>query len=157
RHRKNSRVTVFISGRDDLALGAIRSLHSAMNRSASASARYESSPQILLFLTPHRFASRVLALEPVGRPATGVVGRLPFCCYVVQPHLAGVGEHGRTIGLDVIVEPQARSGTPQYRCQRGLPCIERLTPQVVTVQLDEIEGVQEHASVVPPVADAVEA
>src|SRR5262249_49378272 len=38
-----------------------------------------------------------------------------------------------------------------------LPCIERLTPQVVTVQLDQIEGVEEHAGVVPPIADAVEA
>src|SRR5262249_50227991 len=31
-----------------------------------------------------------------------------------------------------------------------------LTAQVVTVQLDQIEGVQEHAGVMPPVAEAVE-
>src|SRR5215510_7964081 len=68
-----------------------------------------------------------------------------------------MGKHGGSVRLDVLVEAQTGRGTPQYRCQRGLPCIERLTPQVVTVQLDEIEGVQEHASVVPPVADAVEA
>src|SRR5262245_31232469 len=54
-------------------------------------------------------------------------------------------EHGRTISLDVFIEPQARSGTPQYRCQRGLPCIERLPPQVVAVQLDQVEGIQEDA------------
>jgi hypothetical protein len=66
-------------------------------------------------------------------------------------------EHGRTIGLDVFIEPQARSGTPRYSCQRGLPCIERLTPQVVTVQLDQVEGLEEHAGVVPPIADSVEA
>src|SRR5262245_1654904 len=66
-------------------------------------------------------------------------------------------EHGRTISLDVFIEPQARSGTPQYPCQRGLPCIERLTPQVVAVQLDQIEGVEKDAGVVAAVADAVEA
>jgi hypothetical protein len=41
--------------------------------------------------------------------------------------------------------------------QRGLADIKRLTPQVITTQLDQIEGVEEDAGVVPPVADAVEA
>jgi len=41
--------------------------------------------------------------------------------------------------------------------ERCLAHLQRLTPQVVTVQLDQIEGVQKDAGVVPPVADVVEA
>jgi hypothetical protein len=38
------------------------------------------------------------------------------------------------------------------------PCnLQRLAPQVVAIQLDEIEDVEEHVGAVPPVADQVEA
>jgi hypothetical protein len=33
---------------------------------------------------------------------------------------------------------------------------ERIAPQVVTVKLDQVEGVEEHASVIPTIADALE-
>src|SRR5262249_18408688 len=52
---------------------------------------------------------------------------------------------------------QARRCTLQYRCQGRFPRIERLAAQIVTVQLDQIEGVQEYARVMAPIPDAVEA
>ena len=59
--------------------------------------------------------------------------------------------------LDVLVEAQAGRGLGKHRGQRGLAHLERLAPQVVAVQLDQVEGVQEDAGVVAAVADAVEA
>ena len=38
----------------------------------------------------------------------------------------------------------------------ALRTYERIAPQVVPVQLDQVEGVQEHAAVVAAVADAIE-
>jgi hypothetical protein len=46
---------------------------------------------------------------------------------------------------------------PQQRRQRGLAGRERLAPQVVAVERDQVERVQEHARVVAAVADAIEA
>ena len=64
-----------------------------------------------------------------------------------------------TVGpsADVLVETQAGGGTPQHRDERGLARFERFAPQVVAVQLDEVEGVQEHPVVMAAVADPVEA
>jgi hypothetical protein len=56
----------------------------------------------------------------------------------------------------VLVEPQARTSLGQDGLERGLAHSQRITPQVVTVQLDQVEGVEEDASVIAPVADAVE-
>jgi hypothetical protein len=56
-------------------------------------------------------------------------------------HLAGVGEDGRAIALDVLVEPDAGAGRGHDRCERGLTDLERVTAQVVAVQLDQVERV----------------
>jgi hypothetical protein len=45
-----------------------------------------------------------------------------------------VSEHSRAVGLDVLVEPFGHD-----RCERGLADLERVTPQVVAVQLDEVD------------------
>jgi len=42
------------------------------------------------------------------------------------------------------------------RCERGLAYLERIAPQVVAVQLDEIEGVEEYALVSAVVPDEIE-
>ena len=42
------------------------------------------------------------------------------------------------------------------RCERGLADLERIAPQVVAVQLDEIEGVEEYALVSAVVPDEIE-
>jgi hypothetical protein len=38
----------------------------------------------------------------------------------------------------------------------GLPALQWITPQVIAVQLDQVEGVQEYAFVVMPVANEIE-
>jgi hypothetical protein len=53
-------------------------------------------------------------------------------------------------------EPDAGAGLGHNRCECGLADLERVTPQVVAVQLDQVEGVQEHVPVMLAVADAVE-
>lgn len=65
-------------------------------------------------------------------------------------------ENGGPVCLDVLVEPQARRGAPQQRRQRGLARRERIAAEVVAVQIDQIERIEEHAAVVPPVTDAIE-
>src|SRR5215472_1610263 len=72
-----------------------------------------------------------------------------------EPHLAGMGENGRAVALD-IVEPDARSSLGHDRCERGLADLKRITPQVVAVQLDEIKGVKEYALVSALVTDEIE-
>jgi hypothetical protein len=56
----------------------------------------------------------------------------------------------------VFIEAQTGCSFGQDGPERGF-AHQRLTPQVVAVPLDQIEGVQEHAGVMPPVADAIEA
>jgi hypothetical protein len=51
-----------------------------------------------------------------------------------------VREHGRAIILDVLVQPQARRRTPEHTGERGLPHVERVAPQVVAVELDQVEA-----------------
>jgi hypothetical protein len=64
-----------------------------------------------------------------------------------EPHLAGMGEDGRAVALDMLVEPDAGAGLGQDGRERCLADLERVAAQVVTVQLDEVEGVEEHAVV----------
>jgi hypothetical protein len=66
-------------------------------------------------------------------------------------------EHRGPVGLDVFVEPQAGRGLRQHRGERGLAHVERVAPQVVAVERDQVERVREDIGVVPPVTDAVEA
>ena len=67
-----------------------------------------------------------------------------------------MGEDGRAIALDMLIEPHAGSGLGQDRCERGLADLKRIAPQVVTVQLDQVEGVQKHAVVSAVVTDEIE-
>jgi hypothetical protein len=57
----------------------------------------------------------------------------------------------------MLVEAQAGARLGQDGGERGLAHLERVVAQIITVQLDQVEGVQEHAGVVPPIANAVEA
>ena len=67
-----------------------------------------------------------------------------------------MGEDGRTVALNVLVEPDTGTGLGQDRCERGLADLERVTPEVVAVQFDEVEGVQEGVLVMLAVADMLE-
>jgi len=67
-----------------------------------------------------------------------------------------VGEDSRAIALDMLVEPDAGLGFGHDRCERGLTDLKRIAPQVVAVQLDEVEGVEEDAPVSALVPDEIE-
>jgi hypothetical protein len=67
-----------------------------------------------------------------------------------------MGKDGRAVGLHVIVEPDAGAGLGHDRCERGLADLKRLVPQVVAVQLDQVEGVEEYTLVSALVTDEIE-
>jgi len=96
------------------------------------------------------------SFEPIGR-AAGTVGRvLPLRHDAFKPHLAGMGEDGRAIAFRVFVEPDAGAGLGHDRGGRGLADLKRITPQVVAVQFDEVEGVEERAVIMAAVANEIE-
>jgi hypothetical protein len=41
-----------------------------------------------------------------------------------------MGEDGRAVALDMLVEPDAGAGLGHDRCERGLADLKRITPQV---------------------------
>ena len=57
-----------------------------------------------------------------------------------------MGEDGRAIALDMLIEPDAGAGLGHDRCERGLADLKRVAPQVVAVQLDQVEGVRGFSS-----------
>ena len=73
-----------------------------------------------------------------------------------ETKLAGIGEDGRAVALDMLVESDAGAGPGHDRCERGLADLKRIMPQVVAVQLDQVEGVEESVTVMASVADTVE-
>jgi hypothetical protein len=58
-----------------------------------------------------------------------------------------MGEDGRAVTLDMLVEPDAGAGLGYDRCERGLADLKGIAPQVVPVQLDEVEGIKKDAPV----------
>ena len=58
--------------------------------------------------------------------------------------------------FQMLVEANAGSSLGQRRRERGLAHLQRVAAQVVAVQLDQVEGVEEHGAVVAAVADAIE-
>jgi|SRR5262245_52150895 len=67
-----------------------------------------------------------------------------------------MGEDGRAVALDMLIEPDAGAGLGHDRCERGLADLKRIAPQIVAIQFDEVEGVEEYAPVSALVADEVE-
>ena len=51
-----------------------------------------------------------------------------------------MGEDSRAVAFHVFVEPNAGAGLGHNRRERGLTDLKRITPQVVAVQLDQVEG-----------------
>src|SRR5215471_11170085 len=107
---------------------------------------------VFLRLALHRRRIRVFHFEPVGRAARTVGRALPLRHGTFEPHLAGMGEDSRAIPLDMLVEPNAGAGFGHDGCERGLADLERVTAQVVAVQLNEVEGIQEHVPVMLAIA-----
>ena len=66
-----------------------------------------------------------------------------------------MGEDGRAVALDMLVEPDAGLGLGHDRCERGLADLKGIAPQVVPVQLDEVEGIKKDAPVSALVPDEI--
>jgi hypothetical protein len=67
-----------------------------------------------------------------------------------------MGEDGWAIAFDMLIESDAGVSLGHDRCERGLADLKRVTPQIVAVQLDQVEGVQEHAVISAVVPDEIE-
>src|SRR5262249_58176803 len=67
-----------------------------------------------------------------------------------------MGEDGRAVALDMLVEPDAGPSLGHDRCERGLADLKRITPQIVAVQFDQVEGVEKYALVSALVTDQIE-
>jgi hypothetical protein len=110
-----------------------------------APGRQSSSVQcpILLGLAFQRRRVWVLALDPVGRSARTIGRVTPFRHDAFEPELAGVLEHERAVRLlHVLVEAKARRRTREHARKRRPALCEQVAPQVVAVQLDQVEGVE---------------
>jgi hypothetical protein len=67
-----------------------------------------------------------------------------------------VPEYDLAIAFHVLVEPNAGASFGQHHFQRGLTALQRITAQIVAVQLDRIEGVEEDVFVVVAIANEIE-
>jgi hypothetical protein len=56
-----------------------------------------------------------------------------------------VTEDGRTVAFHVLVESNAWPSFGQDSLKRGLATFQRITPQIIAIQFDQVEGVQENA------------
>jgi hypothetical protein len=56
----------------------------------------------------------------------------------------------------VFVEPDAGLGLGHDRCESGFADLKRIAPQVVAVQLDEVEGIEKYAPISALVPDEIE-
>jgi hypothetical protein len=59
-----------------------------------------------------------------------------------KAHLADVAEYALAIVGEMLVQTQPRQ---QQARERRLVRLQRLAPQIVTVQLDQVEGIKEYA------------
>src|SRR5262249_11522406 len=66
-----------------------------------------------------------------------------------------MGEDGRAVALDMLVKAQAKASFGQHTSKRGLADLKWITPQVVAVQLNEVEGVEEYVLVSTVVTDEI--
>src|SRR5262249_39291670 len=121
----------------------------------AVSAPLSFAPFFLLF-TLHGRRICVLHFEPIGRAPRTVGGILALRDDAFEAKLAGVGEDGRAVALDMFVEPDAGAGLGYDRCERGPANLKRIAPQVVPVQLDEVEGIKKDAPVSALVPDEIE-
>src|SRR5262249_3939765 len=67
-----------------------------------------------------------------------------------------MSEDGRAVALDMLIESNAGAGLGHDRRERGLADLKRITPQIVAVQLDEVEGLEKYAPVSALVTDKIE-
>jgi len=74
------------------------------------------------------------------------VGFLPLRDNSFKTELAGVPKLGLAVALHVLVESNAWPSLGQDYSKRGLATLQRIRSEIVTVQFDQVEGVQATAS-----------
>jgi hypothetical protein len=84
------------------------------------------------------------------------VESLRFDTIAFEAELTGKGEDGRAVAFDILVESNAGAGLGHHGNEPRLADLKRITPQVVTIQLDQVEGVEEDAVVSAVVPDETE-
>src|SRR5215471_8880718 len=115
-------------------------------RNVSASSLSSSPPlpaPIFLCLALHRWRFRVLELQPILRSAGAVARAEPLRDDAFEAHLTGVPEYALAIVGEVLVQAQARKAPTQQARERRLARLQRLAPQVLAIQLKEVESVKE--------------
>jgi hypothetical protein len=73
-----------------------------------------------------------------------------------RAELAWVTEHDRSILIEVFIQSDARPCTRDHAGKRSLAHLQRIAPEVVSVQLDQVERVKEYGVVIVPVPNPVE-
>jgi glucose-6-phosphate dehydrogenase assembly protein OpcA len=73
-----------------------------------------------------------------------------------EAKLASVPKHGLAVAFHVLVEPDACPSLGQDHLKRCLAALKRIRPQVVAVQLDQVESLEKHALVSAVVTDEIE-
>src|SRR5262249_21785526 len=73
-------------------------------------------------------------IDSISRAASRRCLRVPSC---------SVGEDGRPVALQVLVEAQAKASFGQHTSKHGLAHFQGITPHVVAIQLDQVESVEE--------------
>ena len=51
-----------------------------------------------------------------------------------------MGEDGRAVAFQMLIEPDAGLSLGHDRCKRGLADLKRIAPQVVAVQFDQVKA-----------------
>src|SRR5262249_41483796 len=113
------------------------------------------APVLLLFAL-HGRCIRVLHFKPIRRAAGTVSGILALRDNAFKAELASVSEDGRAVAFHVFVELYPGAGLGHDSGERGLATLERIAPQIVAVQFDQVEGVQERAVIMAAAANEIE-
>jgi hypothetical protein len=99
---------------------------------------------VFLFFPLYCRRVRVLHLEPIGRAAR-TVRQGDASDNASKAQLAGVAKHYLAVTFHVLVKPDARPSLCQDHFESSLAALKRITPQIIAVQLDQVEGVEEKA------------
>jgi hypothetical protein len=67
-----------------------------------------------------------------------------------------MAKHCLAVAFQVLVEPNTGGRLGQHHGQRFFAAFRRITPQIVAIQFDQIEGVEEYAFIVVAIANKIE-
>jgi hypothetical protein len=88
---------------------------------------------------------RVLALDPIWRAAGSISRILPLRDDALEAKLASVIEDIRAVCFQVLIQPQAQRRSWEHAGEHGLPHVQRVTPQIIAVEFDQVKGIEENA------------